>query len=226
MMLKSKASKNEDRLYAILPLSKYKNKLNQVADWKISSTVSVKLKLFEIMDTRDKWTLLFSSGQWHSSHNFEVLPTFCVSSIYWDQIERFVTEHPCNFDINHVSSAITLHHHTNELQQRMYYLQLMPKEYYVKKAFNNEDNFYISKNTLYNRLQVNKHSIIVIVRVPQYDFNGIAPDNVDKNLKGNTITLLGCFVENKWTLCSSPQNDFDQWDHHYDDENGTFFNIY
>ncbi|CAO3600987.1 unnamed protein product [Absidia cylindrospora] len=81
MMLKSKASKNEDRFYAILPLSKYKDKLNQVAHWEINHMMSVKLKLFEIMDTKDKWILLFLSGRTLGSNTFQVLPTFCSSTI-------------------------------------------------------------------------------------------------------------------------------------------------
>ncbi|ORZ07365.1 hypothetical protein BCR42DRAFT_397282 [Absidia repens] len=230
MMLKSKASKNKDRFYAILPQSKYKDKLHQVDSWEINTMMSVKLKLFEIMDTKDKWTLFFLSGHRHSSNSYEVVPTFVASNIYWEKIYKFVDDQPCNFDISDESCAIQLCRTKNS---SMYYIQLTPKEYYVQKQklHNSEylSDAYQHKKMLYNHLQLDKHSLLDIVFLPQYDIKSIASDIRERYTIYNGVALIGSFIENKWTLCDVYWNSSIyeyECSHYYNKDNTTHFNIY
>ncbi|CAO3601313.1 unnamed protein product [Absidia cylindrospora] len=87
MMLKSKASKNEDRFYAILPQSKYKDQVSQVDQWNITTLISVKLKLFEIMDAEDKWILLFLCGYFCSRNSTEVCIKHKLGK-FWKSYQR------------------------------------------------------------------------------------------------------------------------------------------
>ncbi|CAO3601298.1 unnamed protein product [Absidia cylindrospora] len=219
MMLKSMASKNEDRFYAILPQSKYKHQVIQVADWNIHTLFSVKLKLFEIMDTNDKWHLLFLSGNKHASNTFEVLPTFCASTLFWRDVDTYITEYPCNTS----SAPITLHH-----TGHLHYLQLTPLEYYVKYNENDLSESPRHQNALYNHLQLDKHSVINIVYLTQYDLNALPPDMRDDYLNRNNIALIGSFEENKWVLYY-PGWYFEpsKFNHIINgDDSGTVFNIY
>ncbi|ORZ06457.1 hypothetical protein BCR42DRAFT_456428 [Absidia repens] len=223
MMLKSKATKNEDRFYAILPNSKYQAKANQVADWKISNLMSVKLKLFEIMDTRDKWIFLFLSGYVGSSSTYEVLPTFCSSNIYWGLIKTHINDYQCNFDINNETSAITLHH-SNDLH--LHYLQLTPKHYYVSNV--KPGGVYASriKNQLCRQLQLDDHSLIEIVCLPENDENFNSYDG-STELYYSWIELIGSFEENKWIL-RKPDINYkpSELNRHVNADNRTFFNLY
>ncbi|ORZ02118.1 hypothetical protein BCR42DRAFT_497159 [Absidia repens] len=80
MILGSKASKNEDRFYSVLPLSEYANKLTEVSDWDIYNMVLIKLKLYDIMTVKDKLTLLFWSAHEDTIGN-DILPTFATSTL-------------------------------------------------------------------------------------------------------------------------------------------------
>ncbi|CAO3652110.1 unnamed protein product [Cunninghamella blakesleeana] len=54
MIVTSNASINEDRFYAILPSrKKYKHLINSIPDWEITDMLSVKLKLYEILNDND-----------------------------------------------------------------------------------------------------------------------------------------------------------------------------
>ncbi|CAO3601425.1 unnamed protein product [Absidia cylindrospora] len=223
-MLKSKASKNEDRFYAVLPQSKYKDEVNQVDHWKINTLFWVKLKLFEIMDTKDRWNLLFLSGHHRASNTYEILPSFCASNICWDYVDKFVSEYPTNFAKN-ISSPITL---SRTKTSKMYYLQLAPLEYYVKQCFYIEnDLLYASrqKKTLYENLQLDEHCLIDFVCLPQYDLNAIPFDTRKKYKEYNNIVLIGSFLENKWTLYNLDWTyQISKWKRFYNDD--TVFNIY
>ncbi|ORZ07344.1 hypothetical protein BCR42DRAFT_152614 [Absidia repens] len=232
MMLKSKASRNQDRFYAILPQSKYKDKVNQVSHWEINTMMSVKLKLFEIMDTQDKWNLFFLSGRSGSSNTFEVPPTFVASDICWDQFGQFVEDQPCNFDTNGIngSSAITLHHNHD---LHLYYLQLVPKEYYVLPK-DHMDDFDLARmisqhqKMLFNHLKLDKHCLIDFVCLHQYNVKGIPKGMNNRYDELNIVKLIGSFKENKWTLCCIPWADGTKGpkDRYNNDDYGTVFNIY
>lgn len=88
LMLESKATKSEDRFYAILKASdKYGDLIQSkdtVSSWGIKGMVSVRLQLFKIMDLEDKAALLHAC----SDSNGTLFPTF--ASIYtelWTKVE-------------------------------------------------------------------------------------------------------------------------------------------
>ncbi|ORZ04504.1 hypothetical protein BCR42DRAFT_398663 [Absidia repens] len=74
----------EDRFYSIPLLSDYKHKFinrNEVDKWNINSLMPVKLKLFEVMATKDKLNLLFMLGNDKTGNKRKVVPTLATSTI-------------------------------------------------------------------------------------------------------------------------------------------------
>ncbi|CAO3601290.1 unnamed protein product [Absidia cylindrospora] len=227
MMLKSMATKNEDRFYAILPQSKYKDNVHQVADWNINTMVSVKLKLFEIMDNKDRWLLLFFSGHYSSVNSYQVLPTFCASNIDFAEVDDYTEGYPRQFDTYNASSAITLHYNNDV---RLHYLQLTPKEYYVAVKRISDDNVLGQrpKKTLYHRLQLAPHRLMDVVYLPYYDARDVSSSGVTQaHQTYHSIALFGNFAENKWIL-GTPHWDFKMADFvcHKNDDQRTFFHLY
>ncbi|KAI9305986.1 hypothetical protein BJ944DRAFT_248594 [Cunninghamella echinulata] len=93
MLLESNASRNEDRFNAILPSwKKYNHWIkdkNTVSDWNITDMISVRLKLYELMDDLwDKATLLYACS-W--SINSPILPSY-ASQFYSDYLCLFEME--------------------------------------------------------------------------------------------------------------------------------------
>ncbi|CAO3601311.1 unnamed protein product [Absidia cylindrospora] len=224
MMLKSKASKNEDRFYAILPLSKYKDKVSQVDQWNISTLISVKLKLFEIMDAKDKWTLLFLAANKNASNTYQVLPTFCASNIDWNDLANYVQGNAFKYDMNSESSTITFHH-TNNLH--LYYIRLTIMEYYVYDGPDDLYKYPKAKKTLYNHLQVDKDSLLEMVLLHPHDGKARSPLYMEEDCYDYGISLVGSFVENKWTLCDETSIfEVEYFHRHYNDDHSTVFDIY
>ncbi|ORY97071.1 hypothetical protein BCR42DRAFT_444754 [Absidia repens] len=188
MILLSKASSNEDRFHSILPLTEYNDKITEVRHWNITSLLSVKLKLYEIMNTKDKLLLLFWSGDYKSIHGC-VLPTFATSTLSLEfdiePLQDEITEYS-QFDLNY-PSAITLHQ-TNNIKAddedgdedgeeeedddddlNRYYLRLKLREYYVADSQYYTDNMpedcldtITDSISLYNRLGIHEDSTAVI----------------------------------------------------------------
>ncbi|CAO3593645.1 unnamed protein product [Absidia cylindrospora] len=181
MMLKSKASKNADRFHAILPQSEYQNILtnkNKVDQWNISTLTSIKLKLYEFMNTKDKLNLLFWSGHERSINKGMVLPTFATSTLSWDAPTDYMefdsVDSPYNFDLND-PSTITLHHYDINNQKSkesddededdlhdLYCLRLKPMEYDVllldvtngKWTYSYEETIYKETRKQFDRLML------------------------------------------------------------------------
>ncbi|CAO3649495.1 unnamed protein product [Cunninghamella blakesleeana] len=84
MIIKSSASRNEDRFYAILPSwGRYKHLIKDkhtISKWNITDMLSVKLKLYEILDEDDLWNkarlLLYCS----IPTSKPILPSFATCS--------------------------------------------------------------------------------------------------------------------------------------------------
>ncbi|CAO3599009.1 unnamed protein product [Absidia cylindrospora] len=236
MILDSNASKNEDRFYAVLPLSKYKDQVDQVSAWKISTMVSIKLKLYEIMDTNDKLVLLFSCGIFASRNICEGLPTFATSFVTGLSID--VLEYSRTFDLNN-EFTITLQNDAHA--SHPHYLRLSPTEYYVKRKPYSEDD--ISKlrqhkKILRNILQLDAHNFSVDIVCIDYFPKKIKESSGFKGLKEKSTTfddkiaLIGSFVENKWilgnriVLLGSLDYNHSEYDHHENSDSDTAFNIY
>ncbi|CAO3651630.1 unnamed protein product [Cunninghamella blakesleeana] len=82
MLLRSKASRNEDRFYAILPSwNKYNHFIENkstISNWVITDMLSVKLKLYEMMEKNDLWNKarLLLYGSIHIGK--PILPSFAT----------------------------------------------------------------------------------------------------------------------------------------------------
>ncbi|ORZ07335.1 hypothetical protein BCR42DRAFT_442680 [Absidia repens] len=166
-ILHSKASKNEDRFYAILPLSKYKDKINQVTHWNITTLLSVKLKLFEIMDTNDKLCLLFLIGT-QFSYGISSIPTFATQKIrHLFDFSDELSDRSVNFDLGN-KSTISIHHRAHE-SHLDYYLQLTPKKYSVLRKPHSEESLALTilqQEILCSHFQLDEHSLeIEVVRI-------------------------------------------------------------
>ncbi|ORZ06405.1 hypothetical protein BCR42DRAFT_496279 [Absidia repens] len=229
MMLKSKASKHEDRFYAILPQSKYISKISQVSDWQLHSMVDVKLKLFEIMDTNDKVNLLFMSGVHDTKTQGDTLPTFATSIYSWDSHFLSYTGSPYNIDFD--DDYITLRY---QQDANLHYLQLIPAEYYIgwRSETTNMDYYdaKVAKARKTKLFKYNDHddddeddhhhgfTMDIVALTPVAKQSGIDDSDV-------RIHLIGSFAENKWLLSSAYDGGI-EWEHHYNEDKTTIFNIY
>ncbi|ORY99641.1 hypothetical protein BCR42DRAFT_457481 [Absidia repens] len=226
MLLRSKASRNEDRFYSILPLSKYADKITEVSRWGIHSMLSVKLKLYDIMNIEDKLILLlWSSNKDAIIHG--ILPTFATSTLPLDfngrQLLHLAYKGYFNFDLYNPFS-IMLHHHYQQTHDqrkgdedddgdgdstRYYYLRIKPKEYYVQTDNSQSRIDLLTKHIpVLQRLGIYHASsstltTLDIVSIPafQWDSLAMAPKNKDKYVSFFFI-LVGCFAQNKWIISS------------------------
>ncbi|ORZ07189.1 hypothetical protein BCR42DRAFT_496074 [Absidia repens] len=230
-ILNSKASKNEDRFYAILPQTKYKDNISQVGHWNINSMVSIKLKLFEILDTKDKLELLFLVGKDYITYSSsQILPTFATSNIRFYDTPH-LADAPLNFDL-HNTSMITMHHRKHDSQQLYYYyLCLTPKRYSVvrkphhKRIYRNGNN---RKDILCNYFQLDERNLkIDFVRITLFDEKLLSP-NDRKTCHGCEMYLAGSFSENIWIFDFYDAFYWESyaWNHYDNVDNVKVFNIY
>ncbi|CAO3588629.1 unnamed protein product [Absidia cylindrospora] len=209
MILGSKASRNEDRFYSILPLSEYADKITAVSHWDIHSMLSVKLKLYEIMNTKDKLILLFWSSNKDAIIN-GVLPTFATSTLPLDfNLSTYIDDHKLNFDLRDPSSIkLLLDQQTNNKDDEddnanQYYLRLKPKEYYVITD-NRFSDLLTEQVRVLERLDVHHASSLDIVSIPAFQWDAlpsVPPENIDI-YDSFFFILVGCFAQNKWTILS------------------------
>ncbi|ORZ05590.1 hypothetical protein BCR42DRAFT_443604 [Absidia repens] len=219
-ILRSKASRNEDRMHAILPLSDYKHKLRskeQVSQWHITDLISVKLQPYDWASTKHKWQLLFfypaSPTMW-----VVTLPTFATSTIDWPKPRNYPTldedgkHYQCNFDLTKEDS-IQLNIALDNNNKKQYKLTIKPKEYYQNKSY--------QKNPL------------IVQEASSTAASAAAHDDLTTT---HYIYLIGCFAKNKWilkfekTFRYNPIAHFQKWEHHVcDNDNAastTGFDIY
>ncbi|CAO3588408.1 unnamed protein product [Absidia cylindrospora] len=115
MMLQTRASKSEDRFHAIVPLaSKYKHHIkdkHSISSWGISDMLSVRLKLLEWLDTKDRLNLLFSARrpqqQQVKVQHLPLLPTFASDlKAVKPGLLKFITQYYyLNFDLDNSDSV-------------------------------------------------------------------------------------------------------------------------
>ncbi|CAO3638482.1 unnamed protein product [Cunninghamella blakesleeana] len=79
MMLNSNAARNEDRFHAILPSwNEYKHLMKDVSKWNITDMISVRLKLYEIINNGDLWdkAKLLHACLIKDDYKAAILPTY------------------------------------------------------------------------------------------------------------------------------------------------------
>ncbi|ORZ07445.1 hypothetical protein BCR42DRAFT_472306 [Absidia repens] len=229
-ILKSKSSKYEDRFYAILPQSKYEDKITQVDQWNINSLSSVKLKLFEFMDTKDKLNLLFMSGNNTAINKGMALPTFATSTLSSTAQSDYLTlendnmavardEFRYNFNLDN-KSTIMLHQpagHQKKNGSPLCYLNLKPIQSFALK--NTENWFFFTKThhlASLKSLQIDHTDIsaVDVVCIPLYCDKIIGRRRRPQySLPGYyakyCIFLIGSFKKNQWILEKMREDDSD-----------------
>ncbi|CAO3588647.1 unnamed protein product [Absidia cylindrospora] len=174
-ILSSMASRHEDRFYSMLPLSDYHDKIGEVSQWNINSMVSVKLKLYDIMNTKDKLALLFwSSDQDTITHG--VRPTFATSTLSSGRNVYAMTNGFSNFDLDDPTTVML---HNNN------YLRLKPKAYYVATKKVDVDD---AMQLACQRLGMGPTLDMVVIPA------AFGP------IQMHDLVLVGCFVQNKWIM--------------------------
>ncbi|CAO3601392.1 unnamed protein product [Absidia cylindrospora] len=234
-MLKSKASRNEDRMHAILPTSEYKHKLvnkNQVGHWKITDLISVKLQLYDWTTTKDKWQLLFLST--FTDHVSGTLPTFATSNIVWPGPDKYPSliedgQYKCNFDLTRDDSI-----QLTAIGTKQYKLTIKPKEYYQHPHYQSSflSGHEQKDEAMLRRLvQLNPTDDLPdMICIPNFTGHFI-----HESVLTRSIYLIGCMAKNKWILkfeCDLkqlPMADLHTWKHHACDVTNTLvdgFDIY
>ncbi|CAO3600985.1 unnamed protein product [Absidia cylindrospora] len=234
MILKSKASRNEDRMHAILPLSPdYKHKIaskNQVSQWHITNLISVKLQLYDWASTKHKWQLLFLSS--FSNHMGGTLPTFATSTIAWPSPANYPTLHEqdkCNFDLTNDDSIqlVTLDNGSKKLV-------IKPKEYYQHKNYqkillsgHNPKDEAMLRRLLHLNTTIDLPDMICIPDDSDHIFQQDTSTTKRDGGVTHCIYLIGCFAKNKWILKFEktfryyPVANLQKWEHHVCDDMDT-----
>ncbi|CAO3593802.1 unnamed protein product [Absidia cylindrospora] len=200
MILLSKASRHEDRFFAILPQTVYKyvfyNK-NYVDQWKIGHLLSVKLKLYEIMNIKDKWTLLFWSSDIQRGHQL-TFPTFATTTLPALNVDPdLLTRYPSNFDLTDASSIMLLYDPTDD--EDVAFLSVKPLSYYVNDRFDIRGPAGISleqEHALFKHLAIDPHGRLDYVCIPA--LNIYTQDQYPGVFCW--LCLIGSFTSNKWVL--------------------------
>ncbi|ORZ04096.1 hypothetical protein BCR42DRAFT_497111 [Absidia repens] len=221
MILFTKASRNEDRFYSVLPLSEYHEKKKEVSNWNVGSLLSVKLKLYEIMNSKDKLFLLFWSTNIEAIHN-NVLPTFASSTLPTDfeteHLLQLLTDPMSNFDVDDPCTLQLLHDDKHadqnnnsddnddddEDHQEPYdYLRLKPKEYYAVDYLEYDYQAELLTKCIPRSQRIGIHDAtpqtLDVVAIPAIQWeSGVSPF-IYRGRK-HFLYLVGSFATNKWTM--------------------------
>ncbi|CAO3588502.1 unnamed protein product [Absidia cylindrospora] len=220
MMLSSFASRNEDRFYSILPLSPYQDQKREVSRWKISSMLSVKLKLYEMMNTKDKVMLFFWSNH-ERAFQSNVLPTFATSILPLISQVGYrlnqIDDHFWNFDLTDNATLILHHHHHHRKAEsddddddddvtNQYYLRLKPKEYILMHKphplYSTLMN-YKEDQVLFELLGMQEDASIFdldIVFLPAIQHKGPVSYDPTSGNQRDVVTLVGSLATNEWVI--------------------------
>ncbi|ORZ06418.1 hypothetical protein BCR42DRAFT_427114 [Absidia repens] len=211
--------------------------------------LSVKLKLFEFISTKDKLVLLFMSGNWGTTNIGSMLPTFATSTITSNtkglNFKLFKDNAPYNFDMLK-EPAVTFHPPIIDKKKKnnfdhchdLYCLHLKPKEYY--KSVNADRNWYgddlLLNIEILKRLDIiqeytTKDNLATLdaIYIGLYEKDIMEPISMSGCCQDYYIILVGSLIKNKWILCpcvlgTSPYYR-GGWTYHLNSD-GHVFNIY
>ncbi|CAO3652102.1 unnamed protein product [Cunninghamella blakesleeana] len=230
MMVKSKASKNEDRFYAVLPsLSQYKylteNK-NTISSWNITEMQSVKLKLYELLDDNDdlwnKARLLYYSSNYDGK---PVLPSFAAHHLPNPTISELENiNHAHEWAMYYISELEDAGEcdkddyekkHGPILKQNLNDIQFNKQQCYISIS---ADKYFIfdksSLPILFDQEELSKYSLVddddddddlELIYIPYFTYNMPDEDHpfpIYKNAKPvlSGILLIGNMNMNRWIL--------------------------
>ncbi|KAI8079917.1 uncharacterized protein BX664DRAFT_204996 [Halteromyces radiatus] len=210
MMLRSRATKNEDRFHAILPLSPKYNKVkvskDTISSWNISGMQSVRLKLYEILDVEDKLYLL----QVCKKQSYTILPTF-ASNFDMTLVPLYPytpsdTFFEFNFDITDPSAVYFESDHLNNSSgYKGPSLHLRPKKYYIHDSLLQDMDEAKSYSKVMKKLGFESiDESFEFVTIPSF----CTDDESDlTSLYAYPIHLFGSMNKNVWIICSFELDD-------------------
>ncbi|KAI8084470.1 uncharacterized protein BX664DRAFT_337067 [Halteromyces radiatus] len=219
-ILNSRASRNEDRFHAMLPLLPKYNKIirtkDTISSWNITDMTSVRLKLYEILDPMDKFQLFYCSSYMIRA----VLPTFASNFNEENPAYtmRIFMNHPVseyNFDItDHASIILETHpsYHMNHDYQGPC-LHVRPKRYYMYQSTESslEEMDGLKR---YNRsfrqlgLECTPDSLTLVKILAIF-----RDEDQDQYCPKLAVRLLGSIKRNIWILCSFDDTKFESQRH-------------
>ncbi|CAO3651678.1 unnamed protein product [Cunninghamella blakesleeana] len=248
MILNSNASRNEDRFYAILPSwNKYqhliKNK-NTISNWNITNMISVKLKLYEILDDDgdlwDKARLLFSCRIYQDK---PIIPTFATfHNLYFTIGEIDDIDGDLNFAMHYFSGfkdATTYIKHCKKEEKTIYQPNLIDIQYNKQHCYLTvkADHYFIfgkQPSSIFNQEYLSSYSLkdsddLKIIHIPYFIYNIPTFNNyipIDGSYPALSGTLLiGNMNLNRWVVCGKA-NYKDFGSRSLYPINGYIFNIY
>ncbi|KAI9300972.1 hypothetical protein BJ944DRAFT_14180 [Cunninghamella echinulata] len=226
MLLNSNATRNEDRFNAILSSWKKYNYLiknkNTISNWNITDMISVRLKLYELMDDLwDKARLLYACS--HFDIGLPILPSYASQcngdylylnekdkagvayEVYSAYVLSFGYKMYGSYDITRQILDNTKKEFGSIYTDNILTIQLDPNYYYLSiksiKYFIIEMEEHIFDQRFLSNYSLKDDDSLKFIWIPFFtftipNFTEILP------LKGSRIVLLGNMDQNKWILLS------------------------
>ncbi|CAO3651730.1 unnamed protein product [Cunninghamella blakesleeana] len=228
MIVASNASRNEGRFYAILPSwDKYqrliKNK-NTISNWKITDMLSVKLKLYEIMndnngDLWDKAGLLYYCSIYNGKPVLPSFATYQQPDFSIPEIAKLYHAHKWAMHfiskskkINGCSKSVYEKKHGSIFKQNLIDIQFNKQERYL--SIKAEKCFHFNMSTLptlLNQEELSKYSLadnyyeLKLIYIPYFTYNmadekhPFPVGDTSRPILSGTL-LIGNMNLNKWIL--------------------------
>ncbi|CAO3635736.1 unnamed protein product [Cunninghamella blakesleeana] len=229
MILNLITKKNEDRFYAILPIwKKYQHKiqsLTTISEWKITDMVSVRLKLFEIMDDLwDKARLLYACSM---NNETTFLPSF-ASQYQPEYLTIMELDHPekahkyySEFLLSHLLNLLVDHHSLDiciinekynqvlQMKSGLFLKNLLDIQYSssaqlyltlkAKKFFIYNQPLVLNDSFL-KECSLKKDGSLSLIYIPYFICSNPSFFHIIPN-EATGITLVGNSAINRWVLC-------------------------
>ncbi|KAI9303241.1 hypothetical protein BJ944DRAFT_268727 [Cunninghamella echinulata] len=236
MLLVSKAARNEDKFNAILPIwDRYHHwikGINTISEWNITDSISVQLKLYEMMDDLwDKARLLHACSK---NFSLSLLPSYVRRYQDFDLfiIEKDKVDMACEKYMSCIKEyALDTFGNNNSLQHILDNNNNNNKEYasslYIENLMDIQLNFHDHRHyhqyhyltikvkqyftckekpkynyAILSACSLNYDDDLISVYIPFFTFT--IPDftNVIPPIDSSGIFLFGSMDQNKWVVCS------------------------
>ncbi|CAO3651598.1 unnamed protein product [Cunninghamella blakesleeana] len=207
---RSHASRNEDRFYALLPSWKeyqhFINNKNTISDWKIADMVSVRLKLYEILDNDDIWNkarLLYLCSFRIGKPILPSFATYCDCNLtlteidYVDRARKQLAAYASNFghDKEYIDYLECYEkEHGTIFKQNLTGIQYFQQQCSLSAKANELSNYSLKYN-----------GSLKLIYIPYFTYaipelSDLLPIDGDLDLVLSGTLLLGNYDINRWIL--------------------------